>query len=473
MLVCLAVAGPAVAQGPRIPIPGPLDGPLALFSGQPVSAKPLKGAPPADNPALAANGRSGSGLAPGNGGASPYPGPLGNGTSRLTALQFGSCSALAFDADDRLLTLCNGPIGPALRLLDPVTLATLAQFALPTRPSADRTDIGGATHFIVRADGSLLIATNSSELISVAVEGESLNQTGAVDLAGALRSGERPFAVGAGFDQFDWVVGNRGTVLAVPRSGGDAPKGLTLGEPVAEDLATDPTGTYVVTRDALYRLRAGASGQPRVVWRQPVPVAMNDSHSGRIHQGPGTPPVIVAGGYVAIADSSNPARVTVARIRGSEDDRLACATPVFPGGKGTVEAHLVVAGRSVVVSNAYGYDSPLSTEGGSTTVGGMARVVVGPRGCRIAWSNPGIISPSAQPVVSRATGLLYTLEKPAGFPDAWNLAAIDWRTGAWRFSALAGEGLGHNSDGGAVVLGPDGVAYAGSFGGVTRFADGG
>lgn len=31
--------------------------------------------------------------------------------------------------------------------------------------------------------------------------------------------------------------------------------------------------------------------------------------------------------------------------------------------------------------------------------------------------------------------------------------------------------LGYNSDGGAVLLAPDGTAYAGSFGGVTRFRD--
>jgi hypothetical protein len=97
-------------------------------------------------------------------------------------------------------------------------------------------------------------------------------------------------------------------------------------------------------------------------------------------------------------------------------------------------------------------------------------VVAGRHGCRVAWSSPQV-SPSAQPVVSRATGLLYTLEKPKGAPDAWNLAALDWRTGERRFAVLAGEGLGYNSDGGAVVLGPDGAAYAGTFGGVVRFQD--
>ncbi len=65
------------------------------------------------------------------------------------------------------------------------------------------------------------------------------------------------------------------------------------------------------------------------------------------------------------------------------------------------------------------------------------------------------------PSCRAATGLLYTVDKPAGFPDAWNLAAIDWRTGEVRFRALAGEGLGFNSNGGAMVLGPDGAAYAG------------
>lgn len=120
--------------------------------------------------------------------------------------------------------------------------------------------------------------------------------------------------------------------------------------------------------------------------------------------------------------------------------------------------------------NAYGYENPGSTEAGRTTAGGIARVVVGRRGCRVAWTSDQI-SPSAQAVVSRATGLLYTLVKPPGAPDAWNLGALDWRTGALRFTALAGEGLGYNSEGGAVALGPDGAAYAGTFGGVVRFRD--
>lgn len=469
-LLAASLAAPAAsAQQPAMPIPGPLDGPLPRFRGEPATPQPLPGPFPLANPALAPDGTNGSGLAAGNGAASPFPGPLGHDTARASAVQFGTCASLAFDASARLLALCNGILGPAVRLVDPDTLATLATLTLPPRSGPDRTDLAGGTHFIVRADGSLLVPTNRGTLLRVAVEPGALREEGSIDLTGLLRSGERPFAVGAGFDGRDWVAGNQGTVVTVPRDGGPLRR-LALGEPVAEDIATDPTGTYVVTRDALYRLQARGDGTPRVVWRQPLPSGLADPHAGRIHPGSGTPPAIVPGGYVAVADALNPPRVTVVRIAGRDSRRLACSVPVFRPGAGSVEAHLVVAGRSIVATNAYGYDNVTTTEAGGTTTGGVARVVVGRRGCRVAWSSD-LISPSAQPVVSRSTGLLYTLEKPPGAPDAWNLAALDWRTGALRFAALAGEGLGHNSEGGAVVLAPDGTAYAGTFGGVLRFRD--
>ena len=469
-IAALSPGAPASAQQPATPIPGPLSGPLPPFTGAPAQAQPLPGPFPRANPALAPDGRSGSGLAAQNGAASPFAGPLGHQTTSASALQFGTCASLAFDAQARLLAVCNGAMGPSLRLIDPATLATIATLTLPARSSADRTDLAGGTHFIVRADGTLLVPTNSGSLISVAVDPGGLRQTAATDLTGVLASGERPFAVAAGFDGLDWVVGNSGTVVTVPRGKG-APHSLNLHEPIAEDLATDTTGTYVVTQSALYRLRATPDGNPRVIWRQPLPVGVNDMQSGRIHLGPGTPPAIVAGGYVAVADGLNPPRITVVRIRGGERHRLACAVPVFKPGTGSIEAHLVVAGRSIVATNAYGYANPSSTEGGATTTGGIVRVIVSTHGCRIAWTIDQV-SPSAQAVVSRATGLLYTLVKPSGAPDAWNLEALDWRTGAVRFAALAGEGLGYNSEGGAVALGPDGSAYAGTFGGVVRFHDG-
>ncbi len=96
VLVLLAAA-PAAAQQPAIPIPGPLDGPLPRFTGAPATAQPLRVPVNAANPALAPDGRSGSGLAAGNGAFSPFPGPLGRATTRASALSFGVCASLAFD----------------------------------------------------------------------------------------------------------------------------------------------------------------------------------------------------------------------------------------------------------------------------------------------------------------------------------------------------------------------------------------
>lgn len=445
----LSLAPAASAQIPRITIPGPLDGPLPRFTGAPATAQPLDGPFLAQSTALAPDGRSGSGLAAGNGAASPMPGPLGNATSRLSSLQFGTCTALAFDRADRVVANCNGVLGPSLRVIDPSSLATLAMLVLPPRPNADRADTAGGTHFIVRADGTLLVPANDGTVISVAAEGGTLRKLWKVSLAGVLAAGERPFAVTATEDGREWVAGTAGTVVAMTRGGGQL-KALALGEPVTEDLAADSDGVTVATATAVYRLSAGADGTPVVRWRH------------ALSEPSGTPPVLLPGGFVALTEGAR-----VIALRG-DDGSSHCSVPVFAQGAGRITAHLVGAGRSVVVANAHGYDNPLVTEGGNTTTGGLARVDIGAEGCTIAWTSPEI-SPSAQSVVSRATGLLYTLVKPAGFPDAWNLAAIDWRTGATRFTALAGEGLGHNSEGGPLVLARDGTAFAGTFGGLLRF----
>jgi hypothetical protein len=469
LLAFLGAGATALAAQPAISIPGPLAPFLPKYTGAPATAHPLQGPFRPANPALAPDGRSGSGLASGNGAASPFPGPLGNGTKSNSAVELGTCTSMAFDKTNRLLALCNGVLGPTLRQLDPVSLATLATLTLPARLSVDRTDIAGGTHFIVRADGSLLVPTNAGTVIVVAVAPGSLTQTGAVDLNKGLRPGEHLFAVAAGYDGYDWVVGNQGTVLTLPRGKGYS-KPLGLHEAVQEDIATDTTGTYVVTAGALYRLQAGTNGVPRVVWRRGLASAKRDPHSGRLHPGPGTPPAIVAGGFVAVADGQNPARLTVLRIAGRDSRRNVCSVPLFHPGKSSVEAQLVVAGRSIVATNAYGYDGLPTTELGGSTTGGITRVITSRSGCRVAWTSDEI-TPSSQPVVSRATGLLYTIVKPHSAPDAWNLEAIDWVSGKVRFAALGGEGLGYNSDNAAVVLGPDGAAYAGSFAGLTRYAD--
>ena len=112
MLALLAAAPAAGAPRPPIPIPGPLSGPLPKYEGSPARKRPLEARTPAANSVLARNGRSGTGLAAGNGGFSPMPGPLGLGTTSMSALQFGSCASLAFGPAGQLVGVCSGPTGP-------------------------------------------------------------------------------------------------------------------------------------------------------------------------------------------------------------------------------------------------------------------------------------------------------------------------------------------------------------------------
>lgn len=456
------LAGAIASLALVIPIPGPLDGPLPRFSGTAAQPQPVADPVPVPNPALAPDGRSGTGLAAGNGAASPLPGPLGRGPQRRSALLLGSCSGLAFDAHARLLAVCQTPIGPMLNLLDPQTLETRARLFLGSRRTPDRTDVAGGTHFLVRADGTVLVPYGDGTLREVAVGPSALRVVRTV----AVLDGERPLAVAAGFDGHDWVAGEHGTVVAVPRAGGP-PRALRLGETLHEDLATGPSGTFAVSGQALYRIALDAGGAPVARWRTPLRRGPERPLPGRRHPGPGTPPVLLASGLVAVADGGDPARVVALDAQTGEQ---VCEVPVFAAGASAVEAHLVAAGDGVVVTNGFGEAGPQTTELGKTTAGGIWRVNLSRAGCAVAWRST-IVSPSSQPALSRATGLLYVAVKPAGFPDAWNLAALDWRTGERRWEALLGEGLGFGADQAPVVLGPDATAYAGSFGGVSSLRD--
>jgi len=94
------------------------------------------------------------------------------------------------------------------------------------------------------------------------------------------------------------------------------------------------------------------------------------------------------------------------------------------------------------------------------------------RGCHVAWKSK-VVAPSVVPKLSLGNGLVYTYTKPAdgGSQDPWYLTALSYRTGRTVWRRLAGSGLGYNNNYAPVTIGPDGSAYVGVLGGLTRFAD--
>ena len=93
--------------------------------------------------------------------------------------------------------------------------------------------------------------------------------------------------------------------------------------------------------------------------------------------------------------------------------------------------------------------------------------------CHLTWTSDER-APSVVPKLSLANGLVYTYTKPprSDGGDPWYFTALDFRTGATVYKRLSGNGLGFNNNYAPVTLGPDGAAYVGVLGGVTRFADG-
>jgi hypothetical protein len=155
--------------------------------------------------------------------------------------------------------------------------------------------------------------------------------------------------------------------------------------------------------------------------------------------------------------------------------RKVCEVPVFRRGASATENSLVVAGRSIIVENNYGYVFG-ETANGKLSEPGIARVDVNRngRGCRLTWENRRERAPSVVPKLSLRTGLLYAYTKdpdPTNI-DAWFWTALDYRTGRTVWKRLAGTGPSYNNHYAGIALGPDGrTAYLGGIGGVMAVRD--
>ena len=82
-------------------------------------------------------------------------------------------------------------------------------------------------------------------------------------------------------------------------------------------------------------------------------------------------------------------------------------------------------------------------------------------------------APSVVPKLSLGAGLVYTSTKPKrnDTTDAWYRTAHDVDTGKVVYHRLAGTGFGFNNNYAPVTISPNGTAYVGVLGGLTRFRD--
>ncbi|MFG2206862.1 hypothetical protein [Streptomyces sp. NPDC048638] len=514
-LAALLLALPATvalapaAQAAGIP-PAPGHRLVPGYEGAPATADPLPAdqAPP-QHPYLAPNGRAGM---HGDGASSdthPFPGPLGDHpavSSRRMAALGGECATVAFDRGGRLLTVCGTFRGFRLKLLDPRSLDTLAEYRLPQRPSTvealTRLDFskifkdtsGGAYFFLDRQDRVVLADSRQHVLRlshSRAADGSwhftvdddwDLTPYVPHDCIGWTNLHPRGdcdpvTSVQPDWDGRIWWVTRKGRIGTIAPGSGAVRSVRLPGEEIQNSFSAAEDGVSIVSDHALYSLRADDDGTPRVQWRRAYDRGTG-SKPGSVNQGSGTTPTLLgdaAHPYVAITDNADDRmNVLVLHRTGPDAGRLVCRVPVFGSGASTTDNSLIGYGNSLVVENNYGYENVTSLLLGKSVVGGVSRIDIRPdgSGCDTVWES-GERAPSSVAKLSTANGLLYfcTKEPNRLGIDAWYLTAVDFRTGRTRFKRLTGTGPLYDNNWAPITLGPDGTAYSGVFNGLVAVRD--
>ena len=474
--IAAAVSISIVLPDGYLPIP-PGGGLLVTpsYDGKRATARPIDLDVP-QHPGLAPNGRSSMHGDAWATDSYSWPGPLGN-DPEVDSAWYGleECATLAFDSHDRLVGLCGNRSGPVLHVIDPRSMRPLDTLDLPDRRDSDKQpweDLCGGAYFYLDDRDEAVVATTDRQLLTASTADGSgaadLATVSTYDLSPVIPEDDCLVALMADWSGRTWWVTEDARVGIADARGEQ--QVLQLDGEVANSMAADEDGVYVVTTEALYKLRVDAQRTPEIIWRASYDNG-EEQKPGQLSAGSGTTPTVLPGGLVAITDNAEP-RMHV-QFYDADDGGMVCQSAVFGTDESASDNSLVAVGEaSVVVENNYGYAGPWSTALGRAPTGGLARVDAGQGDCSVAWTTDEI-APTSVAKVSLATGLVYAVTtRPSRWGvSAWYLTAIDARTGRTAFSVRTGTGTMYNNHYSAVTLGPDGSAYVPTLAGMVRVTD--
>ncbi len=475
---------PPLRALPPIPIPSTPIQPT--FEGAPATAHAIKGIPRTPrNRFMALNGTSEIHDDGWQTDAISWGGPLGRSPETMSSMIDHDCGSITFDSRGRVISICIGPTGPELYMLDPSTLATLATFSLPPRqgvPSGSIfQDFTGGGYFYLDNKGRVVTATTTRHIYVIAETpgGDGFMQVGDYDLSHVLTPTEKITSALPDSHGLLWFVARSDGVVGTLNFATGAIHLVRLGHgavgEIENSFAVDQHGgAYVATNRKLYRFVA-RHGVPKITWHVRYPNSY-ESKPGQVDDGTGTTPTVMQGGYVNITDNANPMDVLVYRTRVKLTRRLhrmVCKVPVFKKGASADENSLIVAGRSMIVENNYGYTGPSVTSGGGVTAPGFERIDINRNGdgCHVVWRNDTERAPTVVSKLSLANGLIYTYTKDPGAADPWYWTAISFRTGRTVYKQLAGTGVGYNNNYAGIALGRNRTEYLGTIDGIIALRD--
>ena len=489
MTTSTAVALPAPSD--------PRDSFLKPFVGKPAIAHPLPPLHLPQHPYMAKNGASNIHDDAYQSDTYSGPGPLGRTPKIISTLYAADCASVTFDRAGRIVTVCVGPVGATLLVLDPTTLRQIASYQLPPRKlgTFSFTNFSGGGYFYLDNKDRAVVSTFDGHILTIADTGTKLTLQRDVDVS-KIADGSGIQSALPDWAGRIWFVTTAGAVGMIDSDGQVHSQHLPAGETIANSFAMDESGgVFIVSTAALYRFDV-AHGAPVVTWRKTYDNGSRQK-PGQVSQGSGTTPTLIdsasspGGGSIAITDNADPRmHVLVFRRGKSGPGKALCNQPVFASGQSDDENSLISVPGGLIAENNYGYTGPLPagvTTRSPDTTPGLVRVDVDYKhgGCHVAWSNSTARVPTAVSKVDLSIGLLYTYTHPSSAelplkgaalsdllaPDAWYFSAFDVRTGREVWSQLAGSGLSYNNNYAPISLGPDGAAYVGTLGGLVRIAD--
>ena len=197
--------------------------------------------------------------------------------------------------------------------------------------------------------------------------------------------------------------------------------------------------------------------------------------------GSGTTPTVMGKQWVAITDNADPMQVVVyRRARRVRRQPRGLLGPGLLQGASATENSLVGAGRTIIVTNNYGYTGPdrdrrpaasrRPASSGSTSTATAG----GATGCgRTTSTAPRRRCRSSRSATDSSTRSPRTPSRqdPLGIEDAWYLSAFDARTGQLVYRSATAPASASTSTTPRSRSAPTGTAYVGVLGGLVRIAD--
>lgn len=432
--------------------------------------------------------------------AGPFDGALevrsrrsGNGLSR-------QCSTFVYRSDGKPVMMCGGLAGFRMVLLDPDSLAALATYDLPMRPSSFEalverdmgimmSDSSGGAYLFLDNKDRLVFADSRSIVQRLEAKQADGKWAFAVEREWDLKpymphdclnwnnwfpSGECDKVTTVMPDHqglYWWTTRNGRLGTLDPQSGRVSVVKLD-GEEIQNALAADEGAVYVLSDHAQYAFAADGDDKPMQLWRTPYDRGTKRK-VGSINQGSGTTPTLLGDKWITFADNAD-GRINIVVLRRADGSRI-CTVPVFDEGASATDNSMIGWGRSIILENNAGFTSAYEQEDWGAVAGGVVRVDVraDESGCDLVWTSP-LKVPSVVPKLSAANGIayFYTFDIGKGadgnpVPD-WSIAGLDFRTGKLVVKIPTGRGKAFNNNWASMSIAPNGDFYAGTTGGVVQ-----